>query len=203
MTDVREPAGAGLRVAADDPRHLRTCLSRFATGVTVVSYAADGEPRGVTVNAFTSVSLEPPLLLVALARTARACAYVGSGPFAINVLRADQVDVAMQFAGRPRNAHIRWQHLDEFDRAPHLIGAVAVFQCRPWQIYDGGDHELHVGQVVSAEHEPGEPLLFTSGVFAMTGLPLLDDVRVVNTWQPATSPWLHHASRIHNSAGSA
>ena len=81
-----------------DARHLRGCLGRFATGVAVVSYAVNGEACGLTVNSFTSVSLDPPLVLVSLARKARACEHLGQQPFAINVLRADQLDVAMQFA---------------------------------------------------------------------------------------------------------
>ena len=72
-----------------DARELRRCLGRFATGVTVVSYLADGELRGATVNAFTAVSLDPPLVLVSVARTARSCGWLERGPFAVNILRAD------------------------------------------------------------------------------------------------------------------
>jgi flavin reductase (DIM6/NTAB) family NADH-FMN oxidoreductase RutF len=154
-----------------DPRHLRTCLSRFTTGVTVVTYAVEGAPRGVTVNSFTSVSLDPPLVLVSLARTARASEQVGRVPFAVNVLAADQVDLAMQFAGRPRDgAQISW--LQDAGKAPRLAGAVAVFDCRPWRSYDGGDHVLHIGEVTAAAHHPGEPLAFCGGQFATAALPL-------------------------------
>lgn len=178
-----------------DPRHLRTCLGRFATGVTVVSYEARGESRGATVNAFTAVSLDPPLVLVSLARTSCAAQRVGDGPFAVNVLRADQIDVAMQFAGRPRpGARILWQH---DHGAPQLADTVATFQCRPWETYDGGDHVLVVGEVVAAEQRPGEPLLFTGGSFAMTGLPLTDVPRVIARDDQTASPWLAHACRLH------
>lgn len=181
-----------------DPRHLRTCLSRFATGVTVVSYAADGEPRGATVNAFTAVSLDPPLVLVSLARTSRAAEHVGDGPFAINVLRADQIDVAMQFAGRPRaGARVHWEH---DGGAPQLADTIATFQCRPWATYDGGDHVLVVGEVVAADQRPGEPLLFTGGSFAMTGLPLHDAPHVIARDTQSVNPWLAHACRLHDTA---
>ncbi len=90
-----------------EPGHLRFCLSRFVTGVAVVSYVADGEPRGVTVNSFTSVSMDPPLILVSLARTAKAACHLSEVPFTINVLKASQFDIAMQFAGRPRDG-LRW-----------------------------------------------------------------------------------------------
>lgn len=184
--------------AAPDPRFLRTCLSRFATGVTVVSYSVGSEPRGATINAFTAVSLDPPLVLVSLGRTARAAEHVSHGQFAVNVLRADQIDVAMQFAGRPRGgARIRWRPGDESQWAPQLEDTIASFQCRPWATYDGGDHILVVGEVVAAEHQPGEPLLFTGGTFAMTGLPLFDAPRVI---APDTDghPWLTRACRLHD-----
>jgi flavin reductase (DIM6/NTAB) family NADH-FMN oxidoreductase RutF len=93
-----------------EPRHLRSCLSRFVTGVAVVSYLADGEPRGVTVNSFTSVSMDPPLILVSLARTAKAACHLSEVPFTINVLKASQFDIAMQFAGRPRDGlRVAWK----------------------------------------------------------------------------------------------
>jgi flavin reductase (DIM6/NTAB) family NADH-FMN oxidoreductase RutF len=189
--------------AALDPRHLRACLSRFATGVTVVTYAVEGEPRGITVNAFTSVSLDPPLVLVSVARSARAGEQVGRAPFAVNVLAADQVDLALQFAGRHRaGARVRWADPgpEGTGDAPRLEGAVAVFGCRPWRSYDGGDHVLHLGEVTSAAQYPGEPLLFTGGRFAMTGLPLFDGPRVLAP--DTSSPWLAHACRLHDSAAS-
>lgn len=196
MTSQVESPATGI-----DPRHLRNCLSRFATGVTVVSYDVDGEARGATVNAFTAVSLDPPLVLVSLARTSRAAQHVDHGPFAVNVLRADQIDVAMQFAGRPRaGARVRWQHDGHDGRAPQLADTVATFQCRPWATYDGGDHVLVVGEVVTAEARPGEPLLFTGGSFAMTGLPLHDAPHVIARETQSANPWLAHACRLHDTA---
>src|SRR3954447_12909717 len=130
-----------------EPRYLRTCLARFVTGVAVVSYLSDGEPRGLTVNSFTSVSMDPPLILVSLARSAKACDQLSNTPFAINVLRSSQIDVAMQFAGAPQpGAPIRWV-TNASDHAPQLVGALATFQCTPWRAYDGGDHVLQIGQV--------------------------------------------------------
>ena len=175
-----------------DARELRRCLGRFATGVTVVSYLADGELRGATVNAFTAVSLDPPLVLVSVARTARSCGWLERGPFAVNILRADQHDVALRFAGRPLpGARIRWRHHSE--HAPCLDGAIAVLHCRPWRSYDGGDHVLHLGEVLAAEQTEGEPLLFTGGQFSTAGLPLPDGPRVV----PA---WVTQARTLHDSA---
>lgn len=187
-------------VRALDGRHLRKCLSRFATGVTVVTYATLEGTRGLTMNSFASVSLEPPLILVSLARHTKACDGIEDKPFAINVLRADQMDVAFQFAGRPRpGSRMCWEHAEHIDAlAPSLADAVAVFQCRPWRRYDGGDHVLHLGEVVRAETRPGEPLLFSDGSFATTGLPLLDGpLLITEGGQPAPS-WTTAAHRFHH-----
>jgi len=165
-----------------EARHLRSCLSRFVTGVAVVSYRAEGELRGLTVNSFTSVSMDPPLILVSLARNARAAEHLSEVPFTINVLKASQFDVAMQFAGRPREG-LRVDWLDEEpELAPVLKGALATFRCLPWHTYDGGDHVLQIGQVVDAEViGDEEPLLFDRGRFAMVGLSLYDHPRVLES----------------------
>ena len=171
-----------MNTTSPDPHHLRSCLSRFVTGVAVVSYVADGEPRGVTVNSFTSVSMDPPLILVSLARTARAAGHLSSVPFTINVLKASQLDIALQFAGRPRDGlRVTWE-APAGDLAPVLAGALATFRCRPWQAYDGGDHVLQLGQVAEADVSgEEEPLLFDRGRFAMVGLSLFDNPRVIES----------------------
>ncbi|MEZ2389711.1 flavin reductase family protein [bacterium RCC_150] len=163
-----------------DPRYLRSCLSRFVTGVAVVSYVADGETRGLTVNSFTSVSLEPPLILVSLARSAKAALKMNETPFTVNLLKASQFDIAMQFAGRPRpGLELKWRAPEE-DFAPALEGSLATFACRPWSSYDGGDHVLQLGEVVQADVSGDEePLLFDRGRFAMIGLSLFDNPRVI------------------------
>lgn len=149
-----------------EPLHLRACLSRFVTGVVVVSYRAEGETRGLTVNSFTSVSLDPPLVLVSIARSARAAGHLGHVPFTVNVLGAAQLDVALHFAGRLRDpAQVTWLSTSDH-LAPALAGALASFRCHPWSSYDGGDHRLHLGRVVDAvAHGDGEPLLFDRGRF--------------------------------------
>jgi flavin reductase (DIM6/NTAB) family NADH-FMN oxidoreductase RutF len=156
-----------------EPGHLRACLSRFVTGVVVVSYRAAGENRGLTVSSFTSVSLEPPLVLVSVARSARAAGHLGRVPFSVNVLGASQLDLALHFAGLARYAgEVGWRSIGD-DLAPTLAGALASFRCRPWQSYDGGDHRLHLGHVVDADvQDDGEPLLFDRGGFADVGVAL-------------------------------
>ena len=149
-----------------DPVHLRHCLSRFATGVAVVSYRAEGETRGVTVSSFTSVSLDPPLVLVSVARSAGAGGHLGRVPFTVNVLGATQLDLALHFGGRRRGpAQVGWQSTSDH-LAPTLDGALASYRCEAWDSYDGGDHRLHLGRVVEvAVRGDGEPLLFDRGRF--------------------------------------
>ena len=150
-----------------EPGQLRSCLGRFATGVTVVSYAHDEQARGATVNAFSSVSLDPPLVLVSIARTAKACSLLENKPFAVNVLSARQIGVAMTFAGRPDPAAvIEWDH---GRHAPRLRHTHAALECTPWRSYDGGDHVLYLGRVEDIAIRENEPLLFYGGSFHRRG----------------------------------
>ncbi|MCL8025379.1 flavin reductase family protein [Nocardioides bruguierae] len=165
---------------APDARALRNAFGRFATGVTVVTCAAPdpttGEPgrHGATVTAFMPVSLDPPLLQVALTRTSRACGLLEGAAFAVNVLAADQVDVAMHFAGRPSPGPLPWDAatLEQDGRrtvVPTLGGTAATFVCRPWRSVDGGDHVLHLGEVVRAETSARASLLFADSAFREVG----------------------------------
>ena len=146
-----------------EPRSLRDAFGRFATGVTVVTCAKeDGVPHGATVNAFTAVSLDPPLCQVTVTRESRASRYLGGAPFAVNVLAADQLDAAWHFAGRPRDPEPAWA---EGPTAPVLVGNAATISCRPWRTYDGGDHLIVVGEVVDLAVTDADPLLFFGGRF--------------------------------------
>ncbi|MEV4644956.1 flavin reductase family protein [Saccharopolyspora sp. NPDC049357] len=178
-----------------DPREFRRCLGRFTTGVTVVTYRSAEGIRGATVNSFTSVSLEPRLVLVSLARRAQASNAMDGVPFAINVLRSDQTDLAYQFAGRPQSGlRIDWQ--SGADDVPTLPGAIAVLTCRPWRRYDGGDHILQLGEVIDAHTRPGDPLVFSDGQFTTTGLPVLDGPLVLSLDAPPAPSWTAAASRL-------
>lgn len=151
-----------------DPRALRNTLGNFATGVVVLTYESDGAFHGVTVNSFTSVSLEPPLILVSLTRTSKALTYLMERPFAVNVLGDDQLATALQFAGSPQDDPIEWV-TDE--GAPRINGALAYFQCTPWAGFDGGDHVLLLGRVLShGEQDDLKPLLFYRGKWGALAL---------------------------------
>jgi flavin reductase len=135
---------------------LRTCLGCFGTGVTVVTVQGPSEPRGLTVNAFTSVSLDPPLVLVSINKKARSHDLLRANPFAINVLASDQEHLALNFAGtHDPKLEIPWR---EGKAAPYLGGTVAHFQCEPHEAYDGGDHTLFIGRIVHFRYNDGDAL---------------------------------------------
>ena len=127
-----------------EARHLRRSVGQFVTGVAVVTYESEGRPRGVTVNSFTSVSIDPPLILVSIGREARAASGLHGSPSVVNVLAADQLDLARHFAGHPqRGLEIRWSH----HRPPRLRGAAAWIECQPYAEVAAGDHILFLGRV--------------------------------------------------------
>jgi flavin reductase (DIM6/NTAB) family NADH-FMN oxidoreductase RutF len=148
-------------------RELRNAFGRFATGVTVVTCRShDGTPHGATVNAFTAVSLVPALCQVTLTRRSKACSYLAGAPFAVNILGAGQLDAAWHFAGRPADPAPGWA---DGPTAPTLAGSAAVYSCRPWRTYDGGDHLIVVGEVEHVAITDDEPLLFFAGAFRELG----------------------------------
>jgi flavin reductase (DIM6/NTAB) family NADH-FMN oxidoreductase RutF len=189
-----DPAPAGGKPSLDT-RVLRGCLGQYATGVAVVTYDGEDGPRGATINSFTSVSMDPPLVLVSFARSTGAAGLLGDRPFVVNVLAAHQLDLALQFAGRPRDGlEVPWSTSAE---VPRLRGSVAWLQCRPWATYDGGDHLLFLGEVVRYDSHRGDPLLFHRGQFRMVGLGVYDLPRVVQLDGRPIAPWVGHAHRIH------
>ena len=146
-----------------DVRELRRTLGQFPTGVTVVTYSSGDECYGATVNSFTSVSLEPPVILVSLAHSSRAAAMITDRPFAVNVLRHDHETIALQFAGKPQPAApVEW---DLRGPAPRLRDSIASFCCRPWAIHEAGDHLLVLGLIEEFDAQPGDALVFHQGAF--------------------------------------
>ncbi|MSO94568.1 MAG: flavin reductase [Thermoleophilia bacterium] len=141
----------------------RDCVGEFATGVTVVTAEHDGEPAGMTLNSFTSVSLDPLLVLVSLGHGSRTLAAVGkSGRFTVSILHRGQSEAAVEFAARgmPFPAHRVHRILESFLA---VEGAAAVLCCRVTEIVVAGDHDLVLGEVVAIEHRGGEPLVFYRG----------------------------------------
>ena len=156
-----------------DPRALRDAFGCFATGVTVVTgRTADGVRIGLTANSFTSVSLDPPLLLFCPALTASALPAVEAARrFAINVLAADQQAVADRFARRDidRFAEATWE---DWDGLPILVGALANFACTMFADHDGGDHRVIIGRVERLRINADlDPLLYFRGAYRQVHVP--------------------------------
>ena len=150
-----------------DPRTLRDALGCFATGVTVVTCLNDGVPAGLTVNSFTSVSLDPPLLLVCIAKeAASAAALTQASHFAINVLQTGQKPDSIRFSTRDedRFGTTRWACGEA--GAPILEESLGVFECERYAVYDGGDHQIMVGKVIKASFDARlDPLLYFRGKY--------------------------------------
>lgn len=155
-----------------DPKALRNAFGAFATGVTVITTRQpDGTPRGFTANSFTSVSLDPPLLLVCLAKTAHSADVFATAPhFAVNILAEDQKSVSGLFASRAP---------DKFDQCawtpgpadvPLIDGALAQFSCANHQLVDAGDHLILIGRVEHFTTTEGQPLGYFRGNYFSIGL---------------------------------
>lgn len=140
---------------------LRSCLGRFATGVAVVTFESGAGPRGFTVNSFTSVSMSPPLVLVSVARAARSHDGLRGRSFCVNVLGAEQEEIARLFAGAEAGTAVWHEGLI----APRLAGVLAYVECRPWRDYDGGDHTLFLGEVAGFDYRDGDALGYHSSRF--------------------------------------
>jgi len=150
---------------------LRLAMGHFATGVTVVtSVGADGCPVGTTANAVSSLSLDPPLLLVCFDRSSQTLEAVRAhGAFAVNVLAAPQRELSANFARRGLAA--AWdgvRHRPGLTRSPRLHGVLATLECTVEHRFPGGDHEIVIGRVLAAETDGTEspPLLFWRGRYA-------------------------------------
>jgi flavin reductase (DIM6/NTAB) family NADH-FMN oxidoreductase RutF len=146
-----------------DPREFRNTIGLFATGVTVVTAEADGDIHGMTANSVTSVSLDPPLVLVCVDRRAHMCGVITrAGRFAINILGAHQEAVSQHFAGQPGNMPIPFSRLDG---VPALHGTLATLVCTVHEVLEGGDHIIVLGRVDATARAPQmrPPLLYYAG----------------------------------------
>jgi flavin reductase (DIM6/NTAB) family NADH-FMN oxidoreductase RutF len=151
-----------------DARTLRDALGCFATGVTVVTCLGDsGEPAGLTVNSFTSVSLDPPLLLVCIAKNAASAGpLTAAANFAINVLQTGQQPASIRFSTRAEDRFGTTPWSCGESGAPILKESLGVFECERFAVYDGGDHHILVGRVVKASFDASlDPLLFFRGSY--------------------------------------
>lgn len=148
-----------------DPRGLRNALGQFATGVTVITtITPTGERVGVTANSFTSVSMEPPLVLWCPGKHLLSLpAFESATHFAINVLASDQHELSRKFSSASSDKFDGVDLIEGIAGLPVLAGAVATFECRTVERHPAGDHIIYVGQVERYAHDPADPLVFHAG----------------------------------------
>lgn len=155
-----------------DPRDLRRAFGNFATGVTIVTTLdADGQACGFTANSFTSVSIDPPLLLVNIAKSAYGCeVFTHAAGFAVNILARAQRELSNRFAsaGTDKFAGTTWRQ--EVTGAPILDGVVAWFDCDNFQQVEAGDHIVLIGRIRRYAHNTDAPLGFCRGAYVSFGL---------------------------------
>lgn len=151
----------------DFSRRFRSALGMFATGITVVTARSpEGEPIGLTVNSFNSVSLEPPLIVWSLSNDLpsrplfEACEY-----YAINVLAEDQVELSQRFASRLDDKFAGLAFDEGVGGVPLLRGCCARFECRNTVRHPGGDHVVFISEVVGFERNERAPLIYFGGAY--------------------------------------
>lgn len=166
-------------------REFRDALGQFATGVTVVTSEVDGTLLGLTVSSFNAVSLAPPLILFSLARSAQTFPlWIKARYFGVTVLAEHESHLSNRFA---RGGADKWNGLAPLRGAkgiPLLRGGLVTFECATHAFYDGGDHEIVVGRVLSFSRNDGRPLLFHGGRYRR-----LHDDRPIET-PPDADLWL-------------
>lgn len=152
-----------------DARDFRQSLGMFATGVTIVTArAADGEPVGITVNSFNSVSLDPPMVLWSIAKNAHSRpVFSASGTWNVHILSAGQEELSNRFARRGEDKFSGLQLDSDSAAAPLIPGCSARFQCRTAFQHDGGDHIIFVGEVTAYDRTGLAPLLYVTGGYAL------------------------------------
>ena len=154
--------------SGSDERTLRDALGCFATGVTIVTCIdEEGRPVGLTANSFTSVSLDPPLLLVCIHNRARcASALIAAEHFAVNVLQTGQQPASIRFATKEEDRFGVTPWSTGETGAPVLMDSLGVFECARHAVHEGGDHHILVGRVVRANFDPTlDPLLYFRGKY--------------------------------------
>lgn len=153
------------RPDADNTRILRNAFGRFATGITVVTTNSDDGPVGITANSFSSLSLDPALVLWSPDKGSRRFPYFKEADhFAIHILAADQGEICEAFAKSAFAYQEHYGHLNEYN-VPLIENCLARFECARLAAYPGGDHMIMVGQVIEAEMRDGDALAFYAGKY--------------------------------------
>ena len=150
-----------------DSKEYRNALSRFATGVVIVTTTYEGRKFGITVNSFSSVSLSPPMVLWSPDKSSeRHEAFVNTAHYAVHILSAEQKPICDAFAKSPF-AFDQFDHTNNKDGIPILNNCLAVFECQTSAMVDAGDHTVILGQVDNVQiHKTGDSLIFAHGAFS-------------------------------------
>ena len=172
MSEGSEPA-SDEDIYRPDAGEFRRVLGQFATGVTIITAVDGDEPVGVAANSFTSVSLDPPLVLFCVGRDSTTWPRIERArKFAVNILGEHQEDLSQLFAkkGADRFGQVDWRI--GVGGSPVLENVIAYLDCEFWAEYDGGDHIIVVGRVLDlgVDHDAG-PLLFFQGKYGRIVLP--------------------------------
>ncbi|MEO5857688.1 MAG: flavin reductase family protein [Pyrinomonadaceae bacterium] len=143
----------------------RSALSRFASGVTVVTTKdATEKPFGITVSAFCSVSLDPPLVLICIEKTTGSHhAFEQSGRFTVNILSSNETNISDHFASLIEDKFAGVDHAVDEHGIPILSGSIATLQCKLFRALDGGDHSIFLGEVEHVIVRDAEPLIYYKG----------------------------------------
>jgi flavin reductase (DIM6/NTAB) family NADH-FMN oxidoreductase RutF len=151
-----------------DRAHLRRAMGRFVTGVAIVTTRqADGKAEGITVNSFSTVSLDPPLVLWSLARSARSFeAFDTAEYFAVSILSSRQLHLVRHFSSPRADKIAGVAHEEGFGGCPIIPDALAHFECRREAAVEGGDHKIYIGRILRLGYRDGDPLIFSSGTFS-------------------------------------
>lgn len=153
---------------AEDPRGFRQCLGQFSTGVTVVTTDIGGQRAGVTANSFSSLSLDPALILWSIAKSSRSYEmFCNARHFAISILAADQVQVSQRFASKEDDKFATIDWFAGENGAPLIKGSAGRLECTTESIHDGGDHALIIGRVTRFEREARKALIFSRGRYTI------------------------------------
>jgi flavin reductase (DIM6/NTAB) family NADH-FMN oxidoreductase RutF len=166
IAQASPPVDRGAPIAPTDAAALRAALGQFATGVTIVTTTTDqGRPVGLTANSFTSVSMDPPLVLWSLSKRSGSLDAFRSAPhFAVNVLAASQQDLCDRFARRTDADRFEGVALSPSDQGlPVIEGALASFECSTYAQYEAGDHVVFLGRVEHHRAREGDALIFRAG----------------------------------------
>jgi len=144
-----------------DDGHFRLALSHFASGVTVVTTAHDGQLYGMTVASFASLSLHPPLVLVCIERSVKTHdAIAAAGRFGVSILSSTQADISAKFASRSDDKFNGVELIEGELDVPLIAGALTAIECRLYDRLPGGDHTIFIGEVMKIHTTEGDPLLY-------------------------------------------